>query len=235
MTHHPTLDPAPQPATLRPASSRPARARRGAIALAILVLGLPASAERPYGPAQHSTEARHGLFRHPALLGRAAPSLPGPAWVRSGSSQRLYADRGAWVATPAVRYRGGPPPPPRGRRFHALPAFATLLTIGALSYYIANDVTYRRLPDGGYEVVDPPIAEPVRGAASPRVFVYPRLGQSAELQARDEYECHGWAVTHSGFDPALAALGQLRGSEGQQRDHVRANAACMDGRGYTLR
>jgi hypothetical protein len=45
-------------------------------------------------------------------------------------------------------------------------------------------------------------------AAEPRppdtnVVFYPMQGQSAELQDRDRYECHGWAVNQSGFDPSM--------------------------------
>ena len=36
-------------------------------------------------------------------------------------------------------------------------------------------------------------------------YVFPQKGQSAEQQKKDEYECHGWAVKQTGFDPAKAA------------------------------
>jgi hypothetical protein len=32
-------------------------------------------------------------------------------------------------------------------------------------------------------------------------FVFPKNGQSAELQQQDEYSCHSWAVTQTGVDP----------------------------------
>ena len=35
-------------------------------------------------------------------------------------------------------------------------------------------------------------------------FVYPAKGQSPEQQKKDEYECHGWAVQQTGFDPSKA-------------------------------
>jgi hypothetical protein len=51
------------------------------------------------------------------------------------------------------------------------------------------------------------VSEPsYEGAPSPRpetrVFVYPLHGQSADLQDRDRYECHNWAVQQTGFDPS---------------------------------
>ena len=77
---------------------------------------------------------------------------------------------------------------------------------------------------------------PVTAAATAaRVFVYPRQGQSAEQQAGDEYECHRWAASQSGFDPTIAATGVAQPGTGQREDYQRAAAACLEGRGYTVR
>jgi hypothetical protein len=35
-------------------------------------------------------------------------------------------------------------------------------------------------------------------------FIYPAKGQSPEQQKRDEFECHQWAVSQTGFDPTKA-------------------------------
>ena len=40
-----------------------------------------------------------------------------------------------------------------------------------------------------------------------RTFFYPKLGQSAEKQKKDEYECHQWAVQQTGVDLDLAIRG----------------------------
>ncbi len=37
------------------------------------------------------------------------------------------------------------------------------------------------------------------------VYFYPAQGHPAEQQDRDKYECNGWAVKQSGFDPSLPA------------------------------
>lgn len=42
-------------------------------------------------------------------------------------------------------------------------------------------------------------------AFAEQLYVYPQKGQSAEQQKKDEYECHGWAVKQTGFDPTQAA------------------------------
>lgn len=39
-------------------------------------------------------------------------------------------------------------------------------------------------------------------AAAADLYIYPKNGQSEELQRRDRYECHVWAADQSGFDPS---------------------------------
>ena len=114
------------------------------------------------------------------------------------------------------------------------PGFVTLW-IGGANYYYANGVYYRERVEGGYEVVPPPPAQP-DPAPVDKTFVYPRQGQSAQQQASEEYECHRWAVTQSGFDPTGAATGQSASTSATRRnDYQRARTACLEGRGYTVR
>ncbi len=53
-----------------------------------------------------------------------------------------------------------------------------------------------------------PLPDPPPPTVAPlpdtRVYVYPNDGQSAAQLDRDRYECHGWAVQQSGFDPSVA-------------------------------
>jgi hypothetical protein len=42
-------------------------------------------------------------------------------------------------------------------------------------------------------------------ALAQQQYVYPQKGQSADQQKKDEYDCHGWAVKQTGFDPTTAA------------------------------
>jgi hypothetical protein len=145
---------------------------------------------------------------------------------------------GAAAAAPAqAQFHHGPGwhrPGPGGPRYgvvvEVLPPFATLLTIGAVSYWYADGWYYRRVPTG-YEVVTPPATTP---AAQQRTFVYPKNGQSAEKQAADEYECHRWAVDQTRFDPTAQATGGSTDA-GQREAYQRAQAACLEGRGYTVR
>jgi hypothetical protein len=124
--------------------------------------------------------------------------------------------------------------PPYGAVIADRPAFFTLLTIGAVAYWYANGVYYRE-HSGGYEVVPPPV-ESASTVAPAKNYVYPRQAQSAQQQAADEYECHRWAVSQTGFDPSGTATGQSAASSPAQRDNYqRATNACLEGRGYTVR
>ncbi len=136
----------------------------------------------------------------------------------------------SWYAPQGSRYVVTRPP--YGVVVVGLPAFASVQTIGAVTYYYANNVYYRPVAGGRYEVVAPPVDEPALAVASERVFVYPRMGQTAEQQASDQYECHRWAVGQSGFDPTTVLTDGSQAIGSQRDDYGRANAACLDGRGY---
>lgn len=42
----------------------------------------------------------------------------------------------------------------------------------------------------------------VTAAGAQQLIVYPSQGQTPDQQARDQGECHAWAVQQSGYDPA---------------------------------
>lgn len=178
-------------------------------------------------------DGAHGHNRHYPVPGRilVPPPRP-PAVVWWGGIDYRYWD-GVWATSGprgwiSVR-------PPLGIVVHDLPSWRTAVVIGGLTYLYVNGVYYRERGVGGYEVVPPPA--PLPDAQPPeRSFVYPSQGQSAEQQASDEYECHRWAVTQSGFDPSGAATGQTPSVSTTGRgDYQRARAACLEGRGYTVR
>lgn len=182
---------------------------------------------------QQWQDSRHGHSRVYPVTGHVIGYLPNRATVVVRGNSRYWYSDGVWYAP-----RGGGyvvTRPAYGLLLHGLPIFATAVTFGALTYYYANNVYYRALPGERYEVVAPPEPQP-EPAAAEKVFVYPRQGQSAELQASDEYECHRWASGQSGFDPTTVATGQASGAEAALRqDYQRASAACLEGRGYTVR
>ena len=198
-------------------------------------------------------DGAHGHGRYYPVPGYRVPRAPvyGYPVYWGGVSYSFY--DGVW-------YSGGPGGylvvrPPLGIVVNDLPTFATMVTLGALSYYYVNGTYYRPISVNGsqaYEVVQAPVAEAQPAAANPpRLFIYPHQGQSEDKQASDEYACHRWAAERSGFDPTARATGtpaassgavstaaprSVPGSEEQARgDYQRAQAACLEGRGYTVR
>ncbi|HLY52672.1 MAG TPA: DUF6515 family protein [Steroidobacteraceae bacterium] len=94
-----------------------------------------------------------------------------------------------------------------------------------------------------------PVAQPVQqpaapqpntggaGAAEPAVWATaaPSKGQSADVQARDSYDCYQFAVAQTGFDPLRANGGVPPGQTAEKKAaYARAQAACFEGRGYSV-
>lgn len=135
--------------------------------------------------------------------------------------------------------------PPYGIVVADLPLFRTVVTVGGIGYLYADGVYYRERTEGGYEVVPPPVAGDAAAAngvtvgnspaSGGRMYIYPRQAQTAQQQATDEYECHRWAVSQSGFDPSAAATATLGSAQARRGDYQRAQSACLEGRGYTVR
>ena len=73
--------------------------------------------------------------------------------------------------------------------------------------------------------------------ASAQQFVYPAKGQTPEKQKSDEAACYSWAVQQSGFDPAKPPPQQQQQTATQQQQAAfgKARAACLEGRGYTVK
>ncbi|HVO00072.1 MAG TPA: DUF6515 family protein [Steroidobacteraceae bacterium] len=133
--------------------------------------------------------------------------------------------------------------PPIGIGISVLPPYCTTLWFGGVRYYYADDTYYVWRPELQQYVVTAPPPEAAQSAppaaaatANTDVYVYPNRGQNADLQASDRYECHAWAVKQSGFDPTQPLGGVAAADAGSKRaDYQRAEAACLEGRGYTVR
>jgi hypothetical protein len=69
----------------------------------------------------------------------------------------------------------------------------------------------------------------------PKVFLYPKSGQSSDQQAHDRYDCYRFAVAQSGFDPMRAGGTPPASASEMQSDYERAQSACFEARGYTSR
>lgn len=129
--------------------------------------------------------------------------------------------------------------PPIGLLVPILPPFYTTLWIRGEPYYYADDAYYRWTPERrAYEVVSPPTdADDVTTTTgSNELFVYPAKGQTDEQQATDRYECYRWAREQSGFDPTQPPPNQgVAAMDAKRASYRRAETACLQGRGYSVK
>lgn len=125
---------------------------------------------------------------------------------------------------------------PIGARVRSLPSGYVRFSIGPRDYFYVNLTYYLWNSDRTeYVVVEEPVgAESAKvssiGTVSPEIFVYPSEGQSDEQRDRDRYECHRWAVDETGFDP-MSGESEID----KEGNYDRANSACLEGRGYTVK
>ena len=106
-------------------------------------------------------------------------------------------------------------------------------------YYYA-DGYYYRYDDSvrQYERVTLPAAATTTTDTAPpsaELFAYPKNGQSEAQQAQDKAECRDWAGRQQ--SSATAPSGAQPGAPQplSQVDALRAQTACLEGRGYTVR
>jgi len=125
-----------------------------------------------------------------------------------------------------------------GLYFATLPLYYQTYYWGGVPYYYADNTYYTYDPNQKqYETVAPPEglqaqtgAQGSAPAAGGELMVYPKNGQTADQQGKDKFECHKWAVGQTGFDPTTGAAA----APAKQTDYMRAQAACLEGRGYSV-
>ncbi len=240
---HGSREVADQPAPARAAPSRPgaapgqlppARHGRGPV-----VRGQSAAPPARDGQGQ-VLDGRYNHGRYYPPLGAVRPSLPAdyhPYYFQG--RDRYYLEGGVWYAPQGAGFVVVRPPV--GLLIPTLPNYCTTLWVGGVPYYYADNVYYAWQPaQNGYVVVDPPsdvapTDAPPPPPAAGDLFVYPKNGQSQEQQAADEYECHLWAQQQTGFDPTQPDGGVPPGEvERSRNNYLRAQSACLLGRGYQV-
>ena len=218
-------------------------------------VALAASTVASAQPSERVEPHRHGHGRPPVDIrpevrpGHVAPALPvGAITVRHGDKNYFH-HGGVWYRPHGPRFVVVMPPV--GLPVPVLPAMSTRVWVSGLPYYQSNGIYYAPMPSQGYVVVAPPVdsaqvqtitsssanAVPSAWAGSapgsvvvststyrslPEPIIYPRNGQSPEQTEADRQECNRWATTQ----PAALNDAQV---------FQRAVAACLDGRGYTVR
>jgi hypothetical protein len=108
-----------------------------------------------------------------------------------------------------------------------LPFYYSNYWWGGVPYYYANDTSYQwNAPAGQSANVPSPLSVPDKVTAQSadlNVFAYPMNGQAAAQQAADRAECQGWATSQAGNESS------------KREDFLRAQAACLQGRGYSVK
>lgn len=105
------------------------------------------------------------------------------------------------------------------------------------NYYTWDDAV------GEYQAVEPPedagqaaaLATDSSADAGFELYAYPKGGQSDEQQARDRDECRRWASQQTGFDPARTLDDPPGNALTRRQAYLRAEAACLEARNYTVR
>ena len=182
---------------------------------------------------QYYYDRGYSLRKPPTGGGEFRGPDGGRYWFDNGNWYRWSAGR--WVVWGA----------PIGVFIPFLPPFYTPFWWYGVLYYYAND-TYYLWDDTQqeYEVVPPPegvdASDATATPTSDRLFVYPKSGQSSDQQAKDQYECHQWAVQQSGYDPTIPGATGTSAPSGpadaaKRSDYLRAKMSCLVGRGYSVR
>jgi hypothetical protein len=194
----------------------------------------PASGQRSF------VDSRYHHNQSYPLHGQSFRSLPRAHRIVMHDHSRYYSSHGVWYRHDGRGYVVVTPP--FGLFVPFLPLFYTTLWLNGMPYYYANETYYTSTP-GGYVVVEPPQGDvsqtppSTNESADNKMFIYPRKGQSQAQQDNDRYECHKWAADQTNYDPTAVIPQGMSANQAMQAraDYQRAMAACLDGRGYTVK
>jgi len=192
----------------------------------------------PAAPHQH-LDGHFGHNHYYFDRGYTVHQLPPRGFAVERGGEHYWYDGGHWYRW--RRYGWIVDGAPFGAFVWYLPDFFTTVWLDGFPYYYANDTYY--VWDGArqeYEVVEPPANIDTAGTTQPplgdTLFVYPKNGQSAEQQARDRADCDHSAAEKSGYDRSQAQGGALSESAASKRwDYLRAEMACLEARGYSVK
>jgi len=165
--------------------------------------------------------------------------VPHAGYAIDHDRHHYWYDRGEWYRREGADWVvvGAPV----GAFVSVLPPFFTTVTLGGVPYFYANDTYYTWSGDRQeYEVAAPPEGADSASTAQPgpdgQLFVYPKSGASYAQQASDRYQCDVSAVDQTGFDPTEANGGvSADAAPAKRADYFRAEAACLEARGYGVR
>jgi hypothetical protein len=109
--------------------------------------------------------------------------------------------------------------------------------IGAATALIALAVLSLTAGPGSAQAATPaPLVPFSRLAPFGQLYIYPKDGASYSQQATDYYECDIWAVKQTDFDPTLENGGVPPDlAPARQVQYLRAEATCLETRGYAVK
>jgi hypothetical protein len=204
--------------------------------------------ERPtYDGRGQVLDPRHNHGRYYPPPGTVTRSLPPDYRPYYRGHDRYYFNGGVWYAPRGPGFVVVTPPV--GLVISVLPPYYSTVWVGGVPYYYADNVYYTWQPDqNGYAVAaspdnfdpsSPPVDgdDIAHGGQNPTsdLIIYPKNGQTKDQQAADEYECHNWAKSQTGFDPTQPNGGMSTGDADRSRgNYDRAMSACLQGRGYQV-
>jgi hypothetical protein len=186
----------------------------------------------------YSYDKRYNHDRYYPPRGYKVPVLPRGYYTARYRGSPYYYHGGIWYRPYGPRFVVVAPP--LGVVVPFLPPFYTTVWFGGFPYYYADNAYYRWAPaERGYVVSQPPGGPDAGATTQPDyedIFVYPTRGQSERQQSSDRYECHHWAVEQTGFDPTQS-LGGVSAAQAvaKRDDYQRAETACLEARGYSVR
>ena len=208
--------------------------RAGAIALAAGLALSTATIAQAHGSAGHGGGAYGGGGGHAGGYGGGRGGRGGYGARRGGYGYGRFGYGG-------FGYYGGFGLLDYGLFFDALPLYYSTYWWGGISYYYANDNFYQWNGSAGqYETVRPPqnlLSQVAESQALENVslFAYPRNGQTSAQQATDRIECQRWATGQTGIDSSPAgSTVPVAASPARRQNYLRAESACLEGRGYSV-
>jgi len=191
-----------------------------------------------HGRESHSQyDTRHHHNRYYPSLGIVVDFVPTGYYEVPYGNERYFFQGGVWYRAHGPRFLVVTPP--IGLAVSILPPYYTTVWVGGAPYYYADGVYYSwQTARRTYVVVDAPRESEVLALPQEagQQFVYPKNGQNEQQQAKDQYECHRWAVTQTAYDPTQPSnTGTQQDVSRKRDDYQRATKACLDGRGYSVR
>ena len=172
-------------------------------------------------------------------VGYRPPGPPRTGFAIEHGPDHLWYDHGQWYRHDGAGWLVAHAPV--GVFVPELPPFYTTIWFGGIPYYYANDTYYAwEASHDQYEVVQPPSG--IEAGASTHappddtLFVYPKNGQSTEQQDHDRYDCYTLATQQTGYDLTKPDGGVPPAEAPSKRsDYLRADSACLEGRGYSVK